>query len=343
MKAEEHLFLRALNGDLVERPPVWLMRQAGRYLPEYIAIREKYDFFTRVETPELAAEITIQPVDIIGVDAAILFSDILVIPKAMGMDVQLIEKFGPLIPNTIQKKEDIDNLFGISDTLNNLEPVFNAIKLTKQELNNRVPLICFAGAPFTLLCYMIQGQGSKTFDKAKQFCFAQPVLAHYLLERITEATIAYLKEKCKSGADALQIFDSWSGLLSPNDFKEFSQPYLERITNELKDYSPIILFAKGSWYALEDLAKTDASALAIDWSLTPNLARKLTGGSKVLQGNLDPSKLLMPIPKIEQDVEDMIRAFGPQKYIVNLGHGILPHTPVENAKAFVNAVKNFKL
>jgi uroporphyrinogen decarboxylase len=339
---KEHLFLRALKGENVERPPVWMMRQAGRYLPEYIAIRKKYDFFTRVETPELAAEITIQPVDIIGVDAAILFSDILVIPKAMGMEVQLVEKVGPVLPEPIIDARGINKLINVDDALNNLTHVFDAIKLTKKELNGRVPLIGFAGAPFTLLCYMIQGSGSKTFDKAKQFCFANQTLAHSLLQKITDLTISYLKMQVRSGADAVQIFDSWSGLLSPIDFKIFSQPYLTQIADALYDETPVILFPKGSWYALNDLSKTKINALGIDWSLSPKLARELTGGEMILQGNFDPCKLLMPPLEIEKQVHEMIDAFGPQKYIANLGHGILPNIPVENAKAFVNAVKNYK-
>lgn len=338
---KEHLFLRALKGENVERAPVWMMRQAGRYLPEYIKIREKYDFFTRVETPELAAEITIQPIDIVGVDAAILFSDILVIPKAMGMEVQLVENIGPVLPSPILTEKDIDKLIDIDDALNNLTHVFDAIKLTKRELKDRVPLIGFAGAPFTLLCYMIQGKGSKTFDKAKQFCFSQPILAHKLLQKITDLTIHYLKTQVTSGVDAVQIFDSWSGLLSPQDFKIFSQPYLTQIADALYGDSPVILFPKGSWYALEDLSKTKINALGIDWSLSPQLARKLTGNKMVLQGNFDPCKLLMPIPAIEKQVHEMLEAFGPQNYIANLGHGILPNIPVENAKAFVDAVKNY--
>tara|TARA_B110000037_G_C17127332_1_gene508793 strand:- start:2208 stop:3236 length:1029 start_codon:yes stop_codon:yes gene_type:complete len=339
---KEHLFLRALKGENVERTPVWMMRQAGRYLPEYIKIREKYDFFTRVETPELAAEITIQPIDIVGVDAAILFSDILVIPKAMGMEVQLLENIGPVLPSPILTEKDIDKLIDIDDALNNLTHVFDAIKLTKRELKDRVPLIGFAGAPFTLLCYMIQGKGSKTFDKAKQFCFSQPILADKLLQKITDLTIHYLKTQVTSGVDAIQIFDSWSGLLSPQDFKIFSQPYLTQIADALYGDSPVILFPKGSWYALEGLSKTKINALGIDWSLSPKLARKLTGKKMVLQGNFDPCKLLMPIPAIEKQVHEMLEAFGPQNYIANLGHGILPNIPVENAKAFVDAVKNYK-
>lgn len=338
--SNEHLLLKALRGEVVNRPPVWMMRQAGRYLPEYIALRNKYDFFTRVETPELACEITIQPVDIVGVDAAILFSDILVIPKAMGLEVQLIESKGPFLPKTIATDEDVQQLI-VKDAEYNLQHVYDAIKLIKKELNNKVPLIGFAGAPFTILCYMVEGKGSKTFDKAKQFCITQPQTAHALLQAITDVTIEYLKKQVEAGADALQVFDSWSGMLSPVDFKVFAQPYLEQIARALQPHAPVILFPKGSWYALADLVNSGASALGVDWAITPAIARQLTNNSITLQGNFDPIHLLKPIKEIEAEVKKMIDEFGVQKYIANLGHGIVPHIPVDHAKAFVNAVKHY--
>jgi uroporphyrinogen decarboxylase len=338
----EHLLLRALRGDTVERPPVWIMRQAGRYLPEYMELRRKYDFFTRVQTPELACEITLQPIDIIGVDAAILFSDILVIPQAMGQEVQLIESKGPFLPETIKTKADIDKLT-TAEAADNLQYVYDAIRLTKNALNGRVPLIGFAGAPFTILCYMVEGKGSKTFDKAKEFCFAQPELAHQLLNKITDVTVEYLKRQVKAGADVLQVFDSWSGLLSPQDFRIFSQPYLEKISDALSPLSPVILFPKGSWYALNDLSKSSASGLGIDWCVSPEMARKMTDSSITLQGNFDPSRLLLPAAEIKKEVKKMIDAFGTQRYIANLGHGVLPHIPVGNVKAFVEAVKSYSL
>lgn len=337
----EHLFLKALKGEKVERPPVWMMRQAGRYLPEYIELRNKYDFFTRVQTPELACEITIQPVDHIGVDAAILFSDILVIPQAMGVEVQLLEHKGPFLPRTITTKKDVDALIVGEDAIASLDYVSKAIKLIKKELNNRVPLIGFAGAPFTILCYMVEGKGSKTFDKAKQLCFSQPELAHQLLNKITDVTIAYLNQQVNAGADVVQVFDSWSGMLGPKDFSEFSLPYLTKISDNLISRVPVILFPKGSWYALKELSNSSASAIGIDWCITPEFARALTQNKKTLQGNFDPCKLLLPIPQIQKEVKEMIEAFGVNKYIANLGHGILPNIPVENAKAFVDAVKNY--
>src|SRR6478672_462947 len=215
------LLLKALRGEQVDRPPVWMMRQAGRYLPDYIKLREKYDFFTRVQTPELATAITLQPVDQVGVDAAIIFSDILVIPQAMGVEVLMEEGKGPSLPKVIQTQKDIDAL-NTADAAQHLKYVLDALTLTKKELNGRVPLIGFAGAPWTILCYMVEGKGSKTWDKAKKFAYTEPELAHLLLQKITDITISYLQLQVKSGADAVQVFDSWAGALSPQDFKVFA-------------------------------------------------------------------------------------------------------------------------
>jgi uroporphyrinogen decarboxylase len=315
-----------------------MMRQAGRYLPEYIALREKYDFFTRVQTPELAAEITLQPVRRIGVDAAIIFSDILVIPQAMGVEVLMEEGKGPLLPKTIKTQNDINSLF--TDAVEEkLDYVMKALALTKQELNGEVPLIGFAGAPWTILCYMIEGKGSKTWEKAKEFCFTQPELAHQLLQKITDTTIHYLKAQTKAGADVVQVFDSWAGSLSPEDFKRFAQPYLVQIADALKNHAPVILFPKGSWYALKDLSESSASGVGIDWCISPKMARELTSRKITLQGNFDPAKLVLPVDQIKKEVKKMINEFGVQKYIANLGHGITPNITVDHAKAFVDAVK----
>src|SRR6476660_3811575 len=222
------ILLRVLGGEKVERPPVWMMRQAGRYLPEYMVLREKYSFFERCQNPELACEITMQPVDIVGVDAAILFSDILVVPEAMGLEVELVESKGPILPEPIKTNSDFERIT-VPDVNETLQYVFDAIKLTKKELNDRVPLIGFAGAPWTILCYMVQGKGSKTFDEAKAFCYSQPAMAHKLLQMITDTTIAYLKGQVAAGVDTIQIFDSWGGLLSPGDFEHISLQYIRQI------------------------------------------------------------------------------------------------------------------
>lgn len=342
MNIQNDLLLRALKGEEVSRPPVWMMRQAGRYLPDYIKLRNKYDFFTRVQTPELACEITLQPVDQVGVDAAIIFSDILVIPQAMGMTVLMEEGKGPLLPDVIKTADDIDQLL-TTDIDKHLQYVLDALTLTKKELNGRIPLIGFAGAPFTILCYMIEGKGSKTWDKAKQFCFTQPDLAARLLQKITDATIQYLIAQTKAGADTVQVFDSWSGCLSPADFNIYSLPYMKQIANAVSPHAPVILFPKGSWYALPDLAATSASGIGIDWTITPKMARQMAGPDTTLQGNFDPCKLLATPAQIKKEVHAMIDAFGKNRYIANLGHGIMPNIPVDHAKAFVDAVKEYGL
>ena len=335
------LYLRALRGETVPRPPVWMMRQAGRYLPEFIAIREKYDFFTRCRTPELASEITVQPIRRFGMDAAILFSDILVVPQAMNIPFEMKPGVGPYLPNPIRTPKDVEATI-VPDINESLGYVMDAIKMTKEMLNDEVPLIGFAGSPWTVFCYCVQGQGSKSFDKAKEFCFTQPVAAHQLLQKITDTTIAYLKEKVKAGVDAVQIFDSWVGMLSPTDYQEFSWRYIKQIIDALHNEAPVIAFGKGCWFALEEMTKSNVSALGVDWTLSPKIARKLTNNKVTLQGNLDPSRLLSPPSEIKKLVTQMINEFGKDKYIVNLGHGILPNIPVDNAKAFIDAVKEYE-
>ena len=335
------LFLRALKGESVQRPPVWMMRQAGRYLPEFMAIKEEYDFFTRCQTPELASEITVQPIRRFGMDAAILFSDILVVPQAMNIEVQMKSNFGPYLPNPIRNQKDLDSVI-TPDVHQELGYVMEAIKMTKEKLNDEIPLIGFAGSPWTIFCYCVQGQGSKTFDKAKELCFTNPVVAHELLQKITDTTIAYLKAKVTAGVDAVQIFDSWGGMLSPTDYETFSWQYIQQIIDALKDSIPIIAFGKGCWFALHTMARSGASALGVDWTCSARNARYLSGGNITLQGNFDPARLLSPPSEIKKMVHQMINEFGKDKYIVNLGHGILPNIPLENAKAFVDAVKEYR-
>ena len=335
------LLLRALKGEELQRPPVWMMRQAGRYLPEFIALRDKYDFFTRCQTPELAAEITVQPIRRFPLDAAIIFSDILVVPQAMGMDFEMKPGVGPWLEKPIRTLQDVENI-PVVDVEEELGYVYAAMDLTKKELDNNIPLIGFAGSPWTILCYAVEGQGSKSFDKAKSFCFQNPIAAHMLLEKITQTTIDYLLKKVEHGANVIQIFDSWGGMLSPTDYNEFSWKYIERIVDEVSKVVPVTVFAKGCWFALEKMADSKASGLGVDWTITPELARQFTGNKKTLQGNFDPARLLSPPEKIQSMVKDMIDGFGTTKYIANLGHGILPNVPVENAQAFIEAVVNYK-
>ena len=334
------LFLKALKGETVDRPPVWMMRQAGRYLPEFMEIKTKYDFFTRCQTPELASEITVQPIRRYGMDAAILFSDILVIPQAMNIEVEMKPNFGPYLPNPIREAKHLDHVI-VPDIQDSLGYVMDAIKMTKEKLNDEIPLIGFAGSPWTILCYCVQGQGSKNFDLAKGFCFTQPQAAHELLQKITDTTIAYLKAKIKAGVNAVQVFDSWGGMLSPTDYIEFSFKYIQQIIDALKDDVPVIVFGKGCWFALGDMAKSGAAALGVDWTCSARNARYLSGGKITLQGNFDPSRLLSPPSEIKKMVHQMINEFGKDNYIVNLGHGILPNIPIENVGAFVEAVKEY--
>ncbi|MEX0944970.1 MAG: uroporphyrinogen decarboxylase [Balneolaceae bacterium] len=339
-KLKNDLFLRALKGENVERPPVWMMRQAGRYLPQYMVLRKKYSFFERVETPELACEITIQPIDELEPDAAIIFSDILTIPQALNMDVQMVSGKGPVMGNPIQHVDDAFSILA-EDIPEKLSYVMDAITLTRHELNGRVPLIGFAGAPWTLFCYMVQGEGSKNFDKAKAFLSQHPDASRHVLKELTKATIDYLNAQIDAGAQAVQVFDSWAGLLSPDDFNEWALPSLMEISTKVKGV-PMILFAKGAWYALERLSyKSGAAALGLDWTISPEFARQHTSDKIVLQGNFDPTHLLGPIQDIKLKTKRMIDRFGTQKYIANLGHGILPHVPVDHARTFINTVKEY--
>ncbi|MGD1998501.1 MAG: uroporphyrinogen decarboxylase [Flavobacteriaceae bacterium] len=334
------IILKALAGEPLKRPPVWMMRQAGRYLPDFMKLKAQYDFFTRCRTPELVADITIMPIDQVGTDAAILFSDILVVPQAMGVEVEMKDNVGPWLPNPVRTLSDVEKV-EVPDVEERLNYVMEGIEQTLSGLENRVPLIGFAGAPWTILCYMVQGQGSKNFDKAKAFCFEQPEAAHKLLDKITQTTIAYLKAKVRAGVHVVQLFDSWGGMLGPEDFNTFSWNYSQQIVDALSEEVPVIMFAKGCWFALQDMAKSSASALGIDWTCSARNARYLTGGQITLQGNFDPTRLLSPISEIELHVKKMIDAFGTQNYIANLGHGILPNVPVAHAQAFVNAVKQY--
>ena len=296
------------------------------------------NFLDFVKNPELACEVSIQPVDILGVDAAIIFSDILVIPEAMGLPYQMIEAKGPWFENTIKTKFDIDAL-KIADATD-LNYVIKAIELTKKELNNRVPLIGFAGAPFTIFAYMIEGSGSKTFSKAKQFLYTQPELSHQLLDKITQSTIHYLKAQVEAGADLIQIFDSWAGVLTEQMFYEFSLNYISKICNAISSLVPVTIFAKDAHYAIEEISKTSCSVIGLDWTINPTIARQ-QGINKTLQGNVDPCLLYADEKKIISETQVMLNAFGKQKYICNLGHGLYPDIDKEKVKFFVDFVKNY--
>jgi uroporphyrinogen decarboxylase len=334
------LLLRTLQGESVTRPPVWMMRQAGRFLPAYQRLRERYDFFTRCQTSELVAEITCLPVDELNVDAAILFSDILVVLQAMGVDVHMQEGRGPWLPHPVEKPSDVDRIH-IPDVSEKLGYVFRGITATLEKLNGRVPLIGFAGAPWTLLCYLIEGKGSAGFEKARAFCYRYPKAAHDLLEKLTQTTIAYLQEQVAAGVHCVQVFDSWAGWLGPQGFQQFALPYLQQIASALSAHCPVILFPKGVHFGLSVLADSGARAIGIDWTLSAAQARSLVGPALTLQGNLDPAILLTDVETIRYHTLRMIEQFGIQHYIANLGHGILPQTPVANARAFVQTVQEY--
>jgi len=334
------LLLRAAKGENVERAPVWLMRQAGRVLPEYRATRAKAKNFVEfVKTPELACEVSVQPVDILGVDAAIIFSDILVIPEAMGLPYEMIEAKGPSFPNTIQSQKDIDRL-KIAEA-GDLDYVMKALQLTKKQLNDRVPLIGFCGAPWTILAYMVEGSGSKTFSKAKKFLYTEPVLAHQLLEKITLSSINYLKGQVAAGADLLQIFDSWAGVLSEKMYYEFALKYISKICDALSPLVPVTVFAKDAHYAIKKISETKCSVIGLDWTIDPATARK-NSNNKTLQGNADPCLLYADEKTIISETHNMLSAFGKQNYICNLGHGLYPDIDKEKVKFFVDVVKEYK-
>lgn len=332
------LFLRAAKGESVERPPVWLMRQAGRILPEYRALRAHFpDFKAFVKTPEAAAEATLQPVDILGVDAAIVFSDILVVPEAMGLDYEMVESKGPRFPETIENAAGIARLRSGAEAAADLGYVYEALRLTKQALAGRVPLIGFAGAPWTIFAYMIEGGGSKTFSKARRFLYTEPDLSHALLQRIADTTIVYLQHQIEHGADLVQLFDSWAGELTPAQYRAFAIPYLRQICEALPQV-PKTVFAKGAWFALEDIAQLPCEVIGLDWNIRPDVARQQVGPQKVLQGNLDPCALYAPTQTIERETKAMIQNFG-GRHIANLGHGVYPDTPLDGVRAFIETVK----
>jgi uroporphyrinogen decarboxylase len=339
--SDNSLFLRACKREPVERTPVWMMRQAGRYLPEYRAIRQKTDFLTLCKTPELAAEVSIQPVDIIGVDACIIFSDILVVSEAMGMELIVEEnKGGPRFPNPIRSKTDIDRL-QVPDPTSKLKFVLDAVRLTQKTLNGRVPLIGFAGSPWTLATYLVEGKGSKNFRYIKELIYTEPKTAHLLLDKLARVVASYLSAKIEAGAQAVQIFDTWGGILPPDEFKEFSLRYIEQVMSLLKrNGAPVIVFCKDCNQSLETIADLQPDVVGLDWTMDIGKARMMVGSQVALQGNLDPTALYAGPEIIRKNVVKILEKFGKGTgHIFNLGHGILPDIPVEHAKAFVQAVK----
>jgi uroporphyrinogen decarboxylase len=341
----DSLLLRALRGETVERPPVWMMRQAGRYLPEYRAIRAQTDFLTLCRTPDLAAEVTVQPVDIVGVDAAIIFSDILVIPEAMGMHLVMEEgKGGPRFPEPLRSADDIAGLQrGVTDEL---RYVFDAISETKRRLDGRVPLIGFAGAPLTLAAYMVEGGGSKNFDSFKRFLFGSSSDAHMLLEALADELVEYMLGQINAGANMLQLFDTWASLLPEEDYREFGLRHASTVLSRLREHAPdvpVLYFPKGV-RSYDGFAECGAAGFGIDWGTDLARAVREIPEGFPLQGNLDPSLLLTDPNTIRERTLKMMDKVPPSRgYVANLGHGILPHTPVEHARAFIDTVKSVRL
>lgn len=339
MKLKNDLLLRAARGEKTERTPVWMMRQAGRILAEYRAVREKAGSFIKLATtPEMAAEVTLQPVDLLGVDAAIIFSDILVIPEAMGLPYEMAEQRGPVFPSTVHSLEDLSKLH-VAEPETDLKYVLDAIKLTKDGLAGRVPLIGFAGAPFTIFCYMTEGKGSKTFSVAKKHLYADPEFSHTLLQQITDSTIAYLKAQIVAGADIVQLFDSWAGILSPEQYRAFSLPYIKQICDAITEV-PVTVFAKGAFFARKEIGELNCSVVGLDWNMDITESRELIP-EKTLQGNLDPSVLYASYDQIRAEVKNMLDQFGTQRYIANLGHGVYPDTDPDKVRCFIESVKEY--
>ncbi len=339
---QNNLLIAAALQQPHSRTPVWLMRQAGRILVEYKAVRSQFANFKEfVKTPEACAEVTLQPVDILGVDAAIIFSDILVVPEAMGCNYEMLESRGPWFEHTIATSQDVALLS--EEVVPQLNYVTDAIRLTKKALQQRVPLIGFAGAPFTIAAYMTEGSGSKTFSKTKKILYQQPALAHQLLQKITNSTIAYLQAQINAGADLVQLFDSWAAVLTIEQYEEFGLRYITQIATALKSshpHIPITVFAKGANYSLSQLAASPCDVIGLDWTIDPKYALQHSG-TRTLQGNADPCLLYADKATIVEATKRMLAHFEGRNYIANLGHGLYPDTPVSNVHYFIETIKTF--
>ncbi len=335
---QNDLLLKTLYQQATPRYPIWLMRQAGRFLVEYRKVREEVGSFKGLlENPEKAAEVTLQPVDILDVDAAIIFSDILVVPESMNCPYLMEEKKGPLFPNPVRDWDSLKNLYLPDVYQSNLRYTLEAIAITKHKLQGRVPLIGFCGAPWTIFAYCTEGSGSKTFSHAKRLLYLNPEFAHEFLELITQATILYLKGQIEKGVDVIQIFDTWAGILSKEDFDSWSLPYIAKICDAITEV-PIIVFAKGANFSLENLNQLKCNAISLDWNIPIDIAKKQI--SKTTQGNLDPCLLYAPQNILIQKVNHLLEII-PENHIVNLGHGLYPDAPRENVIKLIQYVKSF--
>jgi uroporphyrinogen decarboxylase len=339
--------IRACRRQEVDRAPVWMMRQAGRYLPEYRAVRGKTDFLTLCKTPELAAEVSMQPYDILGVDAVIMFSDILIPVEAMGMKLDIIESKGPVLDDPIRTEAQVDKLI-VPDPVGKTGFVMELIRLLRKQLNNEAPLIGFAGAPYTLASYMVEGGTSKNYTEIKRMMFADPALLHRLLAKIADTVTDYLNAQIAAGVQVIQLFDTWAGDLSAGDYEEFALAYQQRIFERLRRGPqglgvPAILYINGCSHVLEKMAESGANVLSLDWRIDIAQARRRLHDAGLdhiaLQGNLDPCALLGTPETIAAAVRDILLKAPAVGHIMNLGHGIMPMVPVENARAFIEAAK----
>jgi uroporphyrinogen decarboxylase len=344
--------IRACRRQEVDRAPVWMMRQAGRYMPEYRALRAKYDFMTMCKTPELAAEVSLQPYEILGVDAVIMFSDILVPVEAMGMQVDIIESKGPVLENPIRTESQVEKLI-VPDPVETMPFVMETLRLLRKRLEHEAPLIGFAGAPFTLASYMVEGGGTRNYAEIKRMMYREPMTIHRLLDKLADTIILYINAQIEAGAQVVQLFDTWAGELSAADYEEFALPYerkvFERIHRGPSGVAgpaepaglnvPAILYVNGCSHILEKMAESGANVLSIDWRIDLAEARRRTGDKLALQGNLDPCELLGTPESIAKSVKEILKKGGGLGHVMNLGHGILPMVPVENARAFIEAAK----
>lgn len=341
--------LKAARGETPDKLPIWIMRQAGRYLPEFLEFRKQHSFFEICQTPDLACEVTLMPIRRYDLDAAIIFSDILVIPQALGMNVEMRAGVGPVLPEPLV----VENLKDLKKdgAVSRLKYVGEAITLTRHKLEGKVPLFGFSGAPWTLMGYMIEGGGSKTLSKAKKWLYKYPELSHDLLQLLTDVIIDYLVMQIEAGAQILQIFDSSAEYLNINLYRKFCLPYLKKIANGIKmkvkhlklEQVPLVLFAKGAHFCLDEQTELGYDIVGIDWTVRPKTAKLLKAKNVTVQGNLDPCALYAPKEELEKLVSEMLHEFGTERYIVNLGHGIYPDAPTESVKTFIDAVHNFEL
>lgn len=336
------LLLDVLDGHQTERAPIWLMRQAGRILPQYRAVRSGMNSFKDlVKNPRKAAEVTIQPVEELDVDAAILFSDILVVPEAMGLDYTMVKGTGPMFPEVIEGAKDIDDLLAGNTAAENLDYVYETIVEIKKRLENRLPLIGFCGAPWTIFCYMVEGRGSKTFSIARRFLYRYPKESHLMLEKIALTSAAYLNRQIEAGVDVVQIFDSWAGVLGHEMYQRFGLPYIRKILDNLPPGTRSILFAKGAYSSMEDLIDLPCTALSFDWMSSATDLNHQINGRKVIQGNMDPCVLYGDKERIHRETMQVLSSFD-NGHIMNLGHGVYPDTPLEGVRHFVETTKSFR-